>query len=170
MKLSIQNFSGMIPLQHPGKLPEHAAQTAENCCTESGIVQFRNTVSDWVDPESGNVSSVNQRKYAILNGILTEDGVSLHMEKPSKPSVRKIPFWTLEDGYTFKKAGVSYPKFQLSSAIGIAGTPSILDPVSVVYDGGCIQRCGIHIFIAELNHISSACNSFAGNFHVCFSA
>lgn len=134
MKLSIQNFSGMIPLQHPGKLPEHAAQTAENCCTESGIVRFRNTVSDWVDPESGNVSSVNQRKYAILNGILTEDGVSLHMEKPSKPSVRKIPFWTLEDGYTFKKAGVSYPKFQLSSAIGIAGTPSILDPVSVVYD------------------------------------
>lgn len=135
MRISISNFSGMLPILDARALPDHAAQIAENCQTESGVVKLRTDVPAWSDPEEEeNISAVNKRKYSIQNGILCEDNISLHMPKPAKVTLEKVPFWTLKDGYTHKKDGVEYPSFQLKSTIGIAGTPSTLNPSAITID------------------------------------
>ncbi|MBO4633277.1 MAG: hypothetical protein J5858_15265 [Lentisphaeria bacterium] len=123
MKLSINDFSGLIPVMDSHALPDHSAQIALNCTTESHKVKLRTDVPEWSDA-SEVVSDVNQRKYQIINGELKEDNIPLAMEKPAIVTVEKTDYWTIGGGYAHQSDS---PHFQMKSAIGLAGTPSTLE-------------------------------------------
>ena len=131
MKITLNNFSGIIPIMDGRSLPEHAGQTALNCTTESRKVKLRTDVPEWTlaEPQS---SDVNGRKYQIDgNGKLLEDNISVYMEKPAAPTLEKVDFWTLLHGYTGK---TNSPRFFLKNSIGIAGTDTSLSIAKFSYD------------------------------------
>ncbi len=130
MKLTLDDFSGMVPVLDGHSLPDSAAQTALNCMTESHKVKLRTNVPAW-SAAGSLVSDVNGREYEIDDGILKEDGISLHLGKPGKVTVTKTEFWTLEGGYHNMEHS---PKFQLKSVIGLAGAPSVLEMETLTYE------------------------------------
>ncbi len=130
MKLTLDDFSGMVPVLDGHSLPDSGAQTALNCTTESHKVKLRTNVPAW--SAAGSLTSdVNGREYEIDNGILKEDGVSMHMGKPATVTLERVDFWTLLRGYTGK---TNSPRFQLKSVVGVAGTPSTLEISKFSYD------------------------------------
>ena len=130
MKLTLDDFSGMVPVLDGHSLPDSGAQDALNCTTESHKVKLRTNVPEW--SAAGSLTSdVNGREYAIDDGILKEDGISLHMGKPAKVTVTKTEMWTLQNGYSNMQ---NSPKFQLRSVIGLAGSASILEVSNITFD------------------------------------
>ncbi|MBO4304817.1 MAG: hypothetical protein J6A21_09560 [Lentisphaeria bacterium] len=123
MKLSLDHFTGLIPIRDAHALPETAAQTALNCTTESGKVALRTLVPEWEAP-SALTSEVSGRKYDISGGLVREDGISLHMAKPEAPTLEKVEYWTIGGGYTGVKGS---PKIRLKTTIGVSGSETILD-------------------------------------------
>lgn len=131
MKLSIDNFSGIVPVLDPHSLPDSAAQTALNCTTESRKVKLRTNVPAWSDPNANLTSDVNGRTYAIINGLLKEDNVSLHQRKPATVTLTKTEYWTMATGYRGRNDS---PKFQLRTNIGLKGAASTLNFTGITFD------------------------------------
>lgn len=123
MKLTLSDFSGMVPVLDGHSLPDSGAQIALNCTTESHKVKLRTNVPAWT-PGGSLISDVNGRKYKISGGVVTEDDIPLGMEKPAKVKLERVDYWTMYGGYTGKSGS---PRFQLKSSIGLAGGSSTLN-------------------------------------------